>query len=81
VIAAMGTTRVELRPDVIATKELVLRGSMAYIDEFGEVLARIADGSVDPERFVTHTFPLRDIQAAFETQGDADAAVKVLVTP
>ena len=35
----------------------------------------------DPDRLISHTFPLDDIQAAFAMQADATSSVKVTVDP
>ena len=81
VIAAMYNRKLEINPDRITEKELRLRGSMAYRDEFSEVIERIRDGSVDPELFISHTFALGDVQAAFDAQLDRSNSLKVLVGP
>jgi L-idonate 5-dehydrogenase len=67
--------------DRIVEKELTVRGSFAYRDEFGQVIEMIASGAIDPELFITHEFALDDIELAFRTQLDADRSVKVLVVP
>jgi len=81
VLAAMYSRKVELRPDRIVEKELRVLGSMGYRDEFPDVIARLADGSVEPEAFVSHTFPLAEIVDAFRVQAGRDDALKVLVVP
>jgi 2-desacetyl-2-hydroxyethyl bacteriochlorophyllide A dehydrogenase len=81
VITAMYTRKIEINPDRMTEKELVVRGSMAYRDEFTEVIERLADGSVDPELFISHTFELEEVKAAFLAQLDREASLKVLVGP
>ena len=41
-------------------KELTIRGSFAYNDEFPMVIEAIDRGDVDPALFVSHEFPLDD---------------------
>ncbi|HTE63644.1 MAG TPA: alcohol dehydrogenase catalytic domain-containing protein [Solirubrobacteraceae bacterium] len=81
VLAAIYGRRIELSLDRITEKELVLRGSFAYRDEFPAVIAAIAAGDVVPERFVSHTFPLERIHDAFQVQLDKAASLKVMVMP
>ena len=81
VLAAMYNRKIEVTPDRIVEKELNLRGSFAYRDEFPEVIARLADGSVPAETFISHTFALDDFEAAFRAQLDRERSLKVLVTP
>lgn len=81
VIAALYEDRVEFRPDRIVEKELEIRGSFAYRDEFPIVIAELERGSFDTARFISHTFPLDRIGDAFTAQADASASIKVMVTP
>jgi (R,R)-butanediol dehydrogenase/meso-butanediol dehydrogenase/diacetyl reductase len=81
VVAAMGATRAELRPDLLAMKELVVRGSLIYRHEFPAVIDLLADASLAADDFVSHVLPLEQISEAFAVQRDADASLKVLVSP
>lgn len=46
----------------------------------GEILALIAQGKLDTTPLITHTFPLRDIQAAYELfEGRQDGVIKVAI--
>jgi threonine dehydrogenase-like Zn-dependent dehydrogenase len=81
VVAALYKDKVELRPDRIVEKELTVRGSFGYRDEFPVVIAELEHRRIDPERLISHTFPLERIQAAFATQADANHSVKVTVDP
>jgi 2-desacetyl-2-hydroxyethyl bacteriochlorophyllide A dehydrogenase len=80
-IAAVFGRKVEVPIDRVTEKELTLRGSFAYRDEFPAVIAALAAGDVEPRAFVSHRFMLDDVSAAFRTQLDKDASLKVLVTP
>ncbi len=47
-----------------------------------ETLALIADGKIDTSLLITHTFPLRDIQAAYELfESRQDGVIKVAIMP
>jgi 2-desacetyl-2-hydroxyethyl bacteriochlorophyllide A dehydrogenase len=81
VLAAIYARKIDFSPDRITEKELVVRGSFAYRDEFPAVIAAIAAGDVEPARFVSHSFALDDIEDAFRTQLDKDSSLKVMVTP
>jgi (R,R)-butanediol dehydrogenase/meso-butanediol dehydrogenase/diacetyl reductase len=81
VLCAVFGKTVDVRPDLIVGKELTVRGSMGYRDEFPDVIAALAAGDVDPDAFISHAFALADIEEAFRTQLDRDSSLKVLVTP
>ena len=81
VICATYGTQVPIAPDWIVGKELQVRGSFAYLEEFPEVIAALAAGHVDPSQFISHELPLTDIAQAFRTQLDPTGSLKVLVRP
>ena len=81
VIAALYKNKVEFRPDRLVEKELTVRGSFAYRDEFPAVIAELERGAIDVDRLISHTFPLERIQEAFAIQLDAAQSVKVTVSP
>ena len=49
VIAALYKNKVELRPDRLVEKELTVRGSFAYRDEFPVVIAELERGAIDAD--------------------------------
>ena len=79
VLTAMYGQKVEFVPDRIVEKELSVRGSFAYKDEFPLVIAALADGSVEAEPFISHHFALQDTPEAFLAQLDREHSLKVLV--
>lgn len=81
VIAAVGNPPVEIRPDWLVERELVLRGSYGYADEFPQVIAALESGAIDAETLISHELPLDRIQDAFRIQLDVAVSAKVLVTP
>ena len=81
VVAAVYARKWEINPTRLVEKEISLRGSFAYRDEFPRVVRLLADGDLDAERLVSHSFPLAEIEAAFAMQLSRDESIKVLVTP
>ena len=64
---------------MLLAKEVSLVPSMGYEHEFGEVIAMLESGKVDPTALVTHHFPLSAIQDAFVMAKDTSQAIKVMV--
>lgn len=80
-LTAMYHQKIEVNPSRIVEKELTIRGSFAYNDEFPMVIDAIERGDVDPSLFISHAFALEDFDEAFRTQLDRDVSLKVLVHP
>jgi 2-desacetyl-2-hydroxyethyl bacteriochlorophyllide A dehydrogenase len=75
-------------PGVMILKEVRLVGSMVYnrpatgVADFDLALECIAENADALRGLVTHTFPLTDVQRAFETAADkSSGAVKVMLAP
>lgn len=64
----------------LVRREIEVRGSMIYRDEFGAALDLLARGLVAARPLVTHRFPLERIHEAFAAHRQPDA-VKVAVLP
>jgi threonine dehydrogenase-like Zn-dependent dehydrogenase len=79
VLAAVFGREISLKLDRVVDKELTVRGVFAYANEFAAVIEHLANGDIDPELFISHTFELEEIQSAFRMQLDPDSSVKVLV--
>ncbi|OHT22229.1 zinc-dependent alcohol dehydrogenase [Edaphosphingomonas haloaromaticamans] len=60
-------------------KEMTIVTSMAYPDEFPDVIAAI-EGGVDLSPMISHVLPFADFEAAFATAQDRHVSAKVLVT-
>jgi 2-desacetyl-2-hydroxyethyl bacteriochlorophyllide A dehydrogenase len=60
-------------------KEMTITTSMAYPDEFPEVLATLAGGA-DVSPIVSHRFPLEAYAEAFKVAQDRQVSGKVLIT-
>ena len=80
-LTAMYNRKIEVNPSRIVEKELTIRGSFAYDDEFPMVIDAIDRGDVDPALFISHEYGLDDYEQAFRTQLDRDVSLKVLVSP
>ena len=81
VIAALYKDKVEIRPDRLVEKELEVRGSFAYRDEFPAVIAELRRSAFAADELISHTFGLESIQEAFMTQADPGRSIKVTVSP
>ena len=61
----------------LTAKEIDLRGSFRFHEEFPVAVAMMRDGLIDVKPLLTHSFPLADFTQAFETAGDRGRAMKV----
>lgn len=61
------------------TRELTLVGSFRFNDELDDVLAALADGSLDAEAVISHELPIGDGLRALEIARDAAVSSKVLL--
>jgi 2-desacetyl-2-hydroxyethyl bacteriochlorophyllide A dehydrogenase len=64
----------------IVRREIDIRGSMIYREEFGEAVALLAGGRIRVEALLTHRFPLAAIDAALAAHRDP-SSIKVSVFP
>ena len=64
----------------VMAKELVIKGSMAYPDEFDGVLEMLLSGKVDVTPMVSHQFDFAEFEQALATAQQPDQAAKVVVT-
>jgi L-idonate 5-dehydrogenase len=63
--------------NTIVTKELELRGSFRFHEEFGWAVDYISRGLIDVAPLLTETIPLAEAQRAFELASDKSQAMKV----
>ena len=61
------------------TRELTLRGSFRFGAEFDEVIAALADGSLDVRGIISHVLPVDDALDAFARAADPASSCKVLI--
>lgn len=64
---------------MVLAKQLTLAGSMAYPEDYGEVVSMLSE--VDLSTVITHRFPLDAIDEALEVARDPNRAGKVIITP
>nr|WP_296765920.1 L-idonate 5-dehydrogenase [Rhodococcus sp. (in: high G+C Gram-positive bacteria)] len=64
---------------LVITRELELTGSFRFNSEIDDVLAALADGSLDARAVVTHTYPVTDALEAFAVAKDSAHSGKVLL--
>lgn len=60
-------------------RELNIVGSMAYPDEFPEVIAMLASGQVDVDPLISHRFPLTRFGDALAQARKTNEAIKVMI--
>ncbi len=63
----------------MTAKELELRGSFRFHEEFHTGVSLMRRGLVDVKPFITHTLPLQDSRTAFEIAGDRTRAIKAQI--
>lgn len=61
------------------TRELRLLGSYRFNDEIDEVVAALADGSLQIDPIITHEFPLTQALQAFDLARNSSSSGKVLI--
>ncbi len=67
---------------LLVRKAIQLLGSWGFaFPEYGQALEMIGSGKVDRAPLVTHTFPLDEAKAAFETQLQYEEAIKIVLNP
>ena len=69
-----------LDPTSVLLKELVVRGSFVYTDEFDDAVALLARGTVAVDDLTSDVTPLQDALSAFESLRSG-SAMKVLIDP
>lgn len=63
----------------MTTKELSLKGSFRFHEEFHTGISLMQMGLIDVKPFITHTFDLSQAVEAFETAGDRSKALKAQI--
>ena len=64
---------------VITAKELELRGTFRFHEEFGQAINFMAKGLIDVKPLISATAPLADAVAAFLLASDRSRAMKVQI--
>lgn len=63
----------------VTAKEIDLRGSFRFHEEFAVAVRLMQRGTVDVKPLISHTMALEDAVAAFETASDRNQAMKVQI--
>lgn len=64
---------------MLTAKELDLRGSFRFHEEFQMAVALMQKGHLDTKPLITHTMPLEDAKAAFELANDRTQSMKAQI--
>jgi 2-desacetyl-2-hydroxyethyl bacteriochlorophyllide A dehydrogenase len=82
ILVAVFEKPLEIEWNLIVRKGIRLFGSWAWTpEEFVEAARLIRSGEIDRKPLVSHTFPLEEASRAYETQLQAEEALKVVLTP
>jgi L-idonate 5-dehydrogenase len=65
--------------NLIMSKELDVRGSFRFADEFSRAVQLIADGAIDVAALITAELPLAEAREAFDLAGDRTRSIKVVL--
>ncbi len=63
--------------NMLVGKEITLRGTFRFHEEFAWAVALLGSGAIDPAPLLTEVVPLHDAVRAFELAGDKSRAMKV----
>jgi len=63
----------------MTAKELDLRGSFRFHEEFATAVHLMQAGRLDVGQLITHVLPLSDALEAFDLAGDRSQAIKVQI--
>ncbi len=78
-VVAMHKNPLPVSLDNVVAKQLQIRGSIGYPNEFGDALNILARDDVDVSALITHQYPLADFHQAFEQSLDANTSGKVMI--
>ncbi|MEM1161388.1 MAG: L-idonate 5-dehydrogenase, partial [Pseudomonadota bacterium] len=63
----------------LTAKELDLRGSFRFHEEFGTAVGMMQNGLIDVSGLITHTVPLDEAEQAFRIANDRSHAMKAQI--
>ena len=80
-VVVLGVHKAPVQMDLtnLLMRELKITGSMAYPDEFPEVIAMLRSGTVDVTPLISHRFPLSEFDTALARAKDGAGAIKVMI--
>ncbi|MBM4462754.1 MAG: zinc-binding dehydrogenase [Chloroflexi bacterium] len=68
-------------PEFLMWKEVQVRGSYSYLDEFGHALELFKQRKITVEGMISNIIPLEKVPQAFKDLATADSEIKILVRP
>jgi threonine dehydrogenase-like Zn-dependent dehydrogenase len=80
-VVVVGVHKAPVQMDLVnlLVRELTVTGSMAYPQEFPQVIEMLAAGAVDPRPLVSHRYGLSEFPAALSAAASRPEAIKVMV--
>ncbi len=83
IIVSVGVSRVpsEVMLRLAVTKEVNLRGAMAYTTEFQQAIDFLERGVISPKQLVSEIVPLQEIDSAFQRCLGKGKPLKILIEP
>ncbi|WP_336777769.1 L-idonate 5-dehydrogenase [Pantoea sp. USHLN256] len=76
----MGTAEVNYPVGPLLVKEIQLRGSFRFIDEFTTAVRWLESGKINPLPLLSAEFSMEDAVTALETASDKESAAKIQLT-
>lgn len=71
-----------IQAGLVQDRELRLQGSLMYTSEdYREAIRLLSEGAIDAERMITSTFPLAQVERAFEVAAAGGGSLKVILRP
>ena len=71
----------DLRVDEMIFKEVVVRGSIIYVEEFPLAIRLLEQGAFDVESLTSQVLPLESFNEGFQRLRQAEDAIKILLQP
>lgn len=82
IVVAVFEKRVEIDYNIVVRKGIQLFGSWAWTaEEFAQSMELISSGKIDRKPLISHRFSLEASSEAYNTQLNAEEAVKVILVP
>lgn len=80
-LVVVGVHKAPVQLDLVnlLIRELTITASMAYPNEFPQVINMLESGKIDATKLISHRYKLSEFHQALATAQDADQAIKVLV--
>jgi (R,R)-butanediol dehydrogenase / meso-butanediol dehydrogenase / diacetyl reductase len=78
-IIALHKAPIAIHPMIIMMKELTIKGSMGYIDEFDQVMEFMGSGKANLVPIITHRYRLEEIDTALQMAGSVGEVGKVMI--